>query len=184
MDNQDRRAIEELFAKLQRVERQAPPRDPDAEAFIRAQINAQPGAPYYMAQTIIVQERALEAAQRRLAELEGGTAEGGGLLSGIFGGRQRSDGHAARRQPAPARPWQGQPQAPGGFLAGAAQTAMGVAGGVLLGNLLAGAFFGGSEAQAADNDPSPADASDADSASDFDDGGGFGDGGDFGGGDF
>jgi hypothetical protein len=38
----------------------------------------------------------------------------------------------------------------GGFLAGAAQTAMGVAGGVLLGNMLAGAFSGGDEAKAAD----------------------------------
>jgi hypothetical protein len=38
----------------------------------------------------------------------------------------------------------------GGFLAGAAQTAMGVAGGVLLGNMIAGAFSGGDEAKAAD----------------------------------
>jgi membrane protease subunit (stomatin/prohibitin family) len=36
----------------------------------------------------------------------------------------------------------------GGFLAGAAQTAMGVAGGVLLGNAIAG-MLGGNEAQAA-----------------------------------
>jgi hypothetical protein len=38
----------------------------------------------------------------------------------------------------------------GGFLAGAAQTAMGVAGGVFLGNMIADAFGGGDEAKAAD----------------------------------
>jgi hypothetical protein len=41
----------------------------------------------------------------------------------------------------------------GGFLAGAAQTAMGVAGGLLLGNALAGLFGGGGEAQAAESAP-------------------------------
>lgn len=45
----------------------------------------------------------------------------------------------------------------GGFLAGAAQTAMGVAGGVLLGNAIAG-MFGGSEAQAAQPDAAEQDA--------------------------
>jgi hypothetical protein len=35
----------------------------------------------------------------------------------------------------------GQPQG-GGFLAGAAQTAMGVAGGLLIGNMIMGAFEG------------------------------------------
>ncbi|WP_323130524.1 DUF2076 family protein [Sinorhizobium medicae] len=39
-------------------------------------------------------------------------------------------------------------RAGGGFLAGAAQTAMGVAGGMLLGNMIAG-MFGGSDAEAA-----------------------------------
>jgi len=38
----------------------------------------------------------------------------------------------------------------GGFLAGAAQTAMGVAGGVLLGNAIASLFGGGGEAHAAE----------------------------------
>ena len=48
----------------------------------------------------------------------------------------------------------------GGFLAGAAQTAMGVAGGVLLGNAIAG-MFGGDEAQAAQPaEEAPADEAD------------------------
>lgn len=47
----------------------------------------------------------------------------------------------------------------GGFLAGAAQTAMGVAGGVLLGNAIAG-MFAGNEAQAAQSDASEPKAAD------------------------
>src|SRR3546814_10609282 len=70
MDIEDRRVIEDLFAKLGEVERKAPPRDGEAEAFIRARIAEQPEAPYYMAQTIVVQERALAAAQARNEELE------------------------------------------------------------------------------------------------------------------
>jgi hypothetical protein len=65
-------------------------------------------------------------------------------------------------------------QAGGGFLAGAAQTAMGVAGGVLLGNAIAG-MFGGDEAQAAEpqaDDPNAEEASVEDAG--FDNGG-FGD---------
>nr|MBX2856195.1 DUF2076 family protein [Paracoccaceae bacterium] len=47
------------------------------------------------------------------------------------------------------------PSQGGGFLAGAAQTAMGVAGGVLLANAIGGMFDGG-EAQAAEAPAEPA----------------------------
>lgn len=149
IDANDRQAIDDLFAKLVDAERQTGPRDAEAEALIRQKLAAQPAAPYYMAQTIVVQEYALRSAQERIEQLERELAERpatGGFLSGLFGG--------GRTQPAP-RPPVGapgygqqpplQPNAPapgrgGGFLAGAAQTAMGVAGGVLLGNLIAGMF--------------------------------------------
>lgn len=70
MDIQERRVIAELFVKLEKVERHGSPRDAEAEAFIQEQVSRQPGAPYYMAQTILVQEQALEAAQDRIDELE------------------------------------------------------------------------------------------------------------------
>ena len=44
MDQNDRHAIETLFGKLSQVERQAPPRDAEAERFIGDQIARQPGA--------------------------------------------------------------------------------------------------------------------------------------------
>ncbi len=160
MNEQDRQAIEGLFARLADAERQAGPKDAQAEAFIKQQMGAQPGAPYLMAQTIVMQTYALEQAQQRIGELEeqaeapASSSGGGSFLSGIFGGG--SPAPASRPSSVPAagqRPnfrggaMQAQPQQGGGFLAGAAQTAMGVAGGVLLGNAL-GSMFGGGTAQA------------------------------------
>jgi hypothetical protein len=145
MDQRDREAIEELFQKIAEVERRSGPRDAEAEAFIRGRIAQLPAAPYYMAQTIVVQEEALNEAERRIAELESGAGQGqGGLLGGLFGGgrpeRHRRYAPAAARSRQAEGPWvQGRP-AGGGFLAGAAQTAMGVAGGVLLGNMIADLF--------------------------------------------
>lgn len=159
MNPEDRKAIEGLFGKLRAAEQNMPQREPEAEAFIHDQMKAQPGSAYYMAQTIVVQEHALASANARIAELERQVAtvreepRRGGLFGSLFG-----SGSASRpAQPVQnARgPWgQGgaqQPMAPargGGFLAGAAQTAVGVAGGVLLGNAVAGMFSGG-EAEAA-----------------------------------
>lgn len=151
MDQNDRRAIEGLFDKLAQVEGQGPSRDAEAERFISGQIARQPGAPYYMAQTIVMQDHALSGAQARIEQLESelasarqGGAQGGGLFGRLFGGGQ------AEPQPRSAMP---QPQQGGGFLAGAAQTAMGVAGGVLLGNAIGGMFAGSAEAGEPDQDP-------------------------------
>ncbi|EIM25962.1 DUF2076 domain-containing protein [Microvirga lotononidis] len=161
MDHQDRQAIEQLFGKISQVERQSTPPDAQAAEFIRSQIGQQPNAPYYMAQTIVVQEQALSAAQGRIQQLEHEVASrpagGGGFLAGLFGGGQsRPQPHQPSYQPQPMHGMapHGAPgmasRGGGGFLAGAAQTAMGVAGGVLLGNMIAGAFSGGDEAKAAD----------------------------------
>jgi hypothetical protein len=190
MDANDRKAIEDLFDRLSDVERRSPPRDPQAEALINSAVAQAPAAPYYMAQTIVIQKQALDAAEQRIAELESGGRESEGLFSGLFGGRSRQPARSPERRAAerrqPAGPWnQGYGQ--GGFLAGAAQTAMGVAGGILLGNLIAGAFASHSATAA---EPGNADTGSNDDASndatgDTDDGGSdFADAGDFGGGDF
>jgi hypothetical protein len=161
MDHQDRQAIEQLFGKIAQVEGQAGAPDAQAAEFIRSQIARQPNAPYYMAQTIVVQEQALNAAQGRIQQLEQELASrpagGGGFLSSLFGGGQaRPQPHQSYQpqhgMPPRMAPGMGgmAPRGGGGFLAGAAQTAMGVAGGVLLGNMIADAFSGGDEAKAAD----------------------------------
>lgn len=162
MDRNDQKAIEDLFDKLAEVEHQSAPRDSESEAFIRDRIARQPGAPYYMAQTIVVQQQALEAAQARIELLEGQASEAprqsSGLLGTLFGDSRQSSrrgsvprigrpGGVAPQQPIPAT---AQAQRSGGFLAGAAQTAMGVAGGVLLANAIGGMFGSGGDAQAAE----------------------------------
>lgn len=175
MDRNDQQAIGQLFEKLASAERQAPPRDAEAERFIQDQITQQPGAPYYMAQTIVVQEQA------RIEELEEQARQpaGGGPLSGFFG---RSGGRRSGSVPRVGRtasvategPQDTPQRAGGGFLAGAAQTAMGVAGGVLLGNAIAGGF-GGSEAKAAEQPTPQPDEADQAGDSSSDNGGDFGD---------
>ncbi len=165
MDHQDRQAIEQLFGKIAQVEGQAGAPDTQAAEFIRSKLAQQPNAPYYMAQTIVVQEQALSAAHGRIQQLEQELASrpvaGGGFLSSLFGGGQsrpqQQPSYQAYHQPMHGMPPNGAPgmggMAPrggGGFLAGAAQTAMGVAGGVLIGNMIADAFSSDDEAKAAD----------------------------------
>lgn len=208
MNEQDRQAIEGLFTRLGDAERQAGPKDAEAEAFIRQQIERQPGAPYLMAQTIVMQNFALEQAQQRIAQLEEEietrpAANSGGFLGGLFGGGQPAQSPRSTSVPATGQPRgfpqagagmqpggypaggpMQQPQQGGGFLAGAAQTAMGVAGGVLLANAV-GSMFGGGAASAATPAPDAAAAAPAEpaptpepqpepvSADDNDSGGGF-----------
>ena len=183
---EDRQAIDGLFDKLAEVERRGPPRDADAERLIDAKIGNQPAAPYYLAQTVIVQQQALEMAEKRIEDLERQAAENrrGGLFGGLFGDDDQERGRGRRQYRDDRGPWnqsqQGYGYGGGGFLAGAAQTALGVAGGVLLGSAIA-SMFGAGSAQAAEapaDDQSSAD----DTGSDSGDSGG--DGGDFGGGDF
>lgn len=200
MNNEDRIAIEGVFTRLQEVERQGGPREPEAEQFIRSRIDAQPGAAYYLAQTVLVQEHALKAAQQKISELEqraatpaaqesfaAGASRPSGLSAGYFGrtppsapqtsapqassaqlsaagtplsaagtplrgGMPPEDGQRAQFNQGQAA--QAAPGRAGGFLAGAAQTAMGVAGGMMLGSLLGG-MFGGGAAQAAKAEPTP-----------------------------
>ena len=156
MDRNDRQAIEDLFDKLATVERQSPQRDAESEAFIRDKIARQPGAPYYMAQTIVIQEQALAAAEARLAELEAQAVQtspaNGGFFGSLFSDRSqpvRSTGSVPRVGSPNLESMNAQHRGGGGFLAGAAQIALSVAGGVLLGNAIAG-MLGGHEAKAAE----------------------------------
>ncbi len=178
LNPEDRQAIEGLFDRLAEVERRNPDRDRDAEELIKREIERQPGAPYYMAQTIIVEQRALALAEQRINELEAQLAERSRAQQPAE--RQRGPWDRGPDRPEPAYRGQG-----GGFLAGAAQTALGVAGGVLLGSAI-GSLLGAGGANAAESagqgqandDPQPVDQStDQDQQQDdpFGDGGDFGD---------
>jgi hypothetical protein len=155
MDRNEQQIIDDLFNKLEQVESKSPPRDEQAEQHIQHYLSRQPAAPYYMAQTIVVQEQALETAQARIRQLEENRqTTGGGFLGGLFGsGAETRSQSRTRVSTSSDRGLASyQRERGGGFLAGAAQTAMGVAGGVLLGNMIAG-MFSGEEAAAAEPDP-------------------------------
>jgi hypothetical protein len=141
-----------------------PPVDPEADRLISDLFNRYPEARYRITQTAFVQEHALVEMQNRIQQLEwevenaqrqGQAAQSKGGLFGMFGGgQQRPAAMPPRPQPQyppgynPAAMQQGQGR---GFLGTAMMTAVGVAGGLMLGNALMGAFSGGS-AQAATGD--------------------------------
>ena len=162
---QDQQIIDDLFDRIEEVARKSAPRDPDAEAQIQRRLGDFPPAPYYLAQTVVAQEQALRDAQTRIAELEG---------------KQRARG--PWDQAGEDRPSRG---GQGGFLASAAQTALGVAGGMMLFNALGG-LFGSAQAAEPDANAEADPAAEPDQPGDeFDSGGDdFGDGGFDIGGDF
>lgn len=160
MSPEERHLLVGLFERTKSAA--AAPRDKEAEEFIADQVKAQPAAPYLLAQTVIVQEQALEGANARIQELEAQvrTLESkgsGGFLGGFLGGARRPE-----PAPQPGGPWGHQPgyappptQSPGynpgympepaggGFLRGALGTAAGVAGGVLLADSIRNLFSHG-----------------------------------------
>ena len=183
LTRQDREAIDGLFERLEQAERRGGQRDAEAEALIRQKISRQPAAPYYLAQTVVVQQEALKEAERRIEELESRSRQ----IDDRRGPWDREPAYDDRRQMGTG--WGGG----GGFLAGAAQTALGVAGGMMLGSLIGSIFTSGaanaSEFDRGNTDTGGTEGNDpgADAGSDaggfegggFDDGGGFDMGGDF-----
>ncbi|MCX2524391.1 DUF2076 domain-containing protein [Larsenimonas rhizosphaerae] len=171
MSNDANRFIDGLFDRLKTAEEKSGERDTDAEQRIQQHVEAQPAAPYYMAQTIIMQEAALKRLQQKVEALEKKQAEqpagGGGFLAGLFGGGSNADAAPASRSGSgrdrvPGTGGGNAGMAPGfgarnsqpsgyggspmggsrggGFMSGALQTAAGVAGGLMLGNLMMDMF--------------------------------------------
>jgi uncharacterized protein len=161
MQSEERQLIDGLFSRLKQAESQTSQRDPAAEQLIKLRLQEQPGAPYYMAQAILIQEAALKKLNDRVTELENRLAQqpqqqpqqsSGGFLSSLFGGGSRQQAPQQRWNSAPAQPQQQPPQQPyynqapaapargTGFLGGALQTAVGVAGGVVMADMLTSMF--------------------------------------------
>jgi hypothetical protein len=69
MSPEERQLLTGLFDRVRAAA--GNPRDKEAEALIAEATKAQPYAPYLLAQTVIVQDQALNAANERLQELEG-----------------------------------------------------------------------------------------------------------------
>ncbi|MFT0890789.1 DUF2076 domain-containing protein [Pseudochelatococcus sp. G4_1912] len=168
MNPQERDIINGIFDRLKQAEGQ--PRDADVEALIDERLRAQPGAAYFLAQIVHVQEQALanlndrvNALEAEVAQAKAAPAAGGGFLASLFGAstppnqqlpKATSSGRplpqqgnrgpwnaqSQSQQPQAAGPWGNRGGASGGFLATAMTTAAGVAGGMMLGSALTNAF--------------------------------------------
>lgn len=152
MQSEEQRLIESLFSRLKQAQAQSGPRDAAADQLIKTQLQQQPDAPYYMAQSILIQEAAMKKLNDRVNELQNQLAQqqqqpqqsSGSFLSGLFGGGQSHSSQQQQQQ----QQWNNSapqqaaaPAARGtGFLGGALQTAVGVAGGVVMADMLTSMF--------------------------------------------
>lgn len=123
MSPEERQLLTGLFDRIRNAAGQ--PRDREAETLIADQVRSQPYAPYLLAQTVIVQEQALRAANDKINELEtrvrdleshASRSGSGGFLGGLFGGGAASSPPPPSRTASPppsAGPWGGAPQGGG-----------------------------------------------------------------------
>jgi hypothetical protein len=134
--SEERRLLTDLASKI--AQTPAPPRDAEAEDFIRKNIGSRPDALYLMTQTVLIQNMAIQQAQQQIRELQerGSQTAGPGTFLGQTPQYPQQPLQYASPQPlpayasAPVSQTMGQSAAPG-FLRGAAQTAAGVAAGAL-----------------------------------------------------
>ncbi len=68
MTPEERQMLAGLFERINAAG--AAPRDRDAETFINDAVRGAPFAPYVLAQTVLVQQHALEVASKRISDLE------------------------------------------------------------------------------------------------------------------
>src|SRR5580704_7063246 len=92
MEPQERELITTLLTRLQSAAGQ--PKDPEADTLIRQAMTQMPDAPYYLVQTVLIQDLSLHNAQNRIAELERQVASQSAqaprtsFLGGLFSGGQ------------------------------------------------------------------------------------------------
>jgi hypothetical protein len=141
-----------------------PPVDREADQLIAELFARHPEARYRLTQTAFVQEAALAQAQNRIQELEWelenahgqvqAAQQPRGMFGGLFGGGGARPQGPMRPRPQPVAPPYNpamlqQGRGGPGFLGTALMTAAGVAGGLVLGNMIMGMLDGGGAAEAA-----------------------------------
>jgi len=112
MTPQEKELLTTLLERLKNTPRQ--PKDPEADALIRQATTEQPDLPYYLVQTVLIQDLSLHQAQQRIADLEKQLADAqqaakptvGSFLGGLFGSRPPAQASA----PAQGGPWTRSPQ--------------------------------------------------------------------------
>jgi hypothetical protein len=117
MNPQEKELLTTLLDRVKNAPRQD--KDPEADALIRQAMAAQPDLPYYLTQTVLIQDLSLHQAQQRIADLEKQLADAqqaakptvGSFLGGLFGGRPPAQASGpAQAGPPQAGPWTRSPQ--------------------------------------------------------------------------
>ena len=112
MTPQEKELLTTLLDRVKNAPRQD--KDPEADALIRQAMAAQPDLPYYLTQTVLIQDLSLHQAQQRIADIEKQLADAqqaakpsvGSFLGGLFGSRPPTQATG----PAQAGPWTRSPQ--------------------------------------------------------------------------
>src|ERR1700756_168631 len=115
MTPQEKDLITTLLARLKSAGAQA--KDPEADALIRQAMLEQPDAPYYLVQTVLIQDLSLHNAQNRIADLEKQLADAQqaakptptSFLGSLFGRGQPAPPPSGSAPPA--GPWTRSPHA-------------------------------------------------------------------------
>jgi hypothetical protein len=139
MEPQERDLITTLLTRLQSAGEQ--PKDAEADALIRQAMTQMPDAPYYLVQTVLIQDLSLHNAENRIAELEKQLASASqpqqrtSFLGGLLGGGQPAQGSVPStgpwtRAPQAAPPPQPQYAQPPGYAPGYGQPAASPMGGM------------------------------------------------------
>src|SRR5438874_2797543 len=126
MTPQERDLLTTLLDRLKSTAVPGQPKDPDADRLIRQAVAERPDMPYYLVQTVLIQDLSLHQAQARIAELEQQLADANAsqsqptsFLGRLLGGGQSAQpsGGGANAGPwsrgpnvAPSPPQQGAPQ--------------------------------------------------------------------------
>ena len=117
MTPQEKELLTTLLDRVKNAPRQE--KDPEADALIRQAMAAQPDLPYYLTQTVLIQDLSLHQAQQRIADLEKQLADAqqaakptvGSFLGGLFGSRPPAQASAPTQAgPPQAGPWTRSPQ--------------------------------------------------------------------------
>lgn len=175
MKDQEKQLIENLFHRLKKTELNMSERDIPADNLIQNLVSKQPSAPYYMTQTILIQETAINKMNTKIQELEKRikllnteiSNKKPSFLSSFFNTNANSSSQpisndnniwrnkentpcphyshlstsSNTQQPIPVvNNINGNSSRNSGFLSSALQTATGVAGGMILGNMLMNIF--------------------------------------------
>lgn len=137
MTPEERNMLTDLANKI--AQTPAPPKDAEAEDFIRTRIGNRPDALYLMTQTVLIQNMALQQAQQQIAQMQrggspqvsGGSFLGGGAPRGNYASGGSGPSYSAPPPQYAASPSPAAAPSQPSFLRGAAQTAAGVAAGAL-----------------------------------------------------